>query len=49
MILIFLMLFSTETSVDSGIVENRLPQIHPLEESLDKKKAAVAETGEPKS
>lgn len=42
MILMFLMLFSTETSVDSGIVENRPPQIHPLEVGLDKKKAAVA-------
>ena len=42
MILIFLMLISTEVAVESGIVENRTPQMHPLEESLDKKQAEIA-------
>ena len=36
------MLLSTEVSVESGIVEIRTPQMHPLEESLDKKQAEIA-------
>lgn len=36
------MLMSTEVAVESGIVENRSPQMHPLEESLSKKQAEVA-------
>lgn len=42
MILILLMLASTEVSVESGIVEIDPPQVHPLEKILDEEKAEVA-------